>query len=289
MDIVIPGINATIRPMDISDLYDAHELTQRLKWPHTLADWSDIHSLGTSLVMEADDQIIGTACLIPQGNYASVGLIVIADEYQGNGFGKQIMNEIMSQCSDEVSLYLTATEMGKPLYQKLGFDQYAVVEQYQNEIDSSKIELIMPANQASIREYDESDYLRLVELMSKSTGMDRESLANKVTSISDRILMVEEQGKVTGFAALRRFGRGWCIGPVIAESSQNALSLIAHHLVDCHDKFVRLDIVGNPDISTQLVNWGLNKVDTVVQMVKGDTPKLDSSFNQFCLMTQALG
>ena len=289
MDLVIPDINATIRPMDISDLHDAHELTQRLKWPHTLADWSDIHSLGTSLVMEADDQIIGTACLIPQGNHASVGLIVIADEYQGNGFGKQIMNEIMSQCSDEVSLYLTATEMGKPLYKKLGFEEYAVVEQYQNEIDFSKIELIMPADQALIREYDESDYSRLVELMSKSTGMNRESLANKVTSMSDRILMVEDQGNITGFAALRRFGRGWSIGPVIAENSQNALSLISHHLVDCEEKFVRLDIVSHPDISTQLVSWGLNKVDTVAQMVKGETPKPESNIQQFCLMTQALG
>ncbi len=289
MELVTPVLNTTIRPMAEADLSYAHELTQRLKWPHTLEDWADIYSLGTSIVMEADEQIIGTACVLPQGDYASVGLIVIADEYQGNGLGKRIMNEIMSLCSEDVNFYLTATEMGKPLYQKLGFNQYAVIEQYQNNIDCSKVDRIKPADNAMVREYNDGDFGQFSALMCESTGMDRSALANKTVSISERILVIEDQGSVTGIAALRRFGRGWSIGPVIAENSQNALSLISHHLVDCEEKFVRLDIVSHPDIGTQLVNWGLNKVDTVAQMVKGQTPKPASNLQQFCLMTQAMG
>lgn len=289
MDMVISQINAMTRTMVASDLVYAHELTQKLKWPHTLEDWQDIHSLGTSLVMEVDGQVIGTACVVPQGDYASVGLIVIADEYQGNGFGKRMMNEIMATCPSDIHFYLTATEMGKPLYKKLGFSEYAVIEQYQNVIDAANISVLKPGNDVLLRESCAADYPQLTQLMNQSTGMDRHQLANKIFDISDKILVLEQHKTLVGFAALRRFGRGWSIGPVIAENSQNALSLISHHLLNCNDKFVRLDIVVDQEISQQLLAWGLNKVDTVSQMVKGEKPVVITATRQFCLMTQAMG
>ncbi|CAM3654077.1 Acetyltransferase (GNAT) family protein [Vibrio aerogenes CECT 7868] len=279
-----------IRPMDEKDMADAHVMTQALHWPHTLQDWQQIVSVGHALVMEAEGRLIGTACLVPQGKYASVGLIVISDDFQGRGLGRQIMNDIMSCAEPGSYLYLTATEMGKPLYQKIGFEEYAVIEQYQNVVETEKVTLVHPKADAGIRKMDVGEEQTLKQMMNASCGMDRGAIGDLVLNTSNQTLVIEDEGKITGFAVCRDFGRGCCIGPVIAENPQHALALISHQLLACDQQFVRLDIVNQyREIGTQLSAWGLNKVDTVSQMVKGEVPRAEGDLIQFCLVSQAMG
>ncbi|SHO55990.1 GNAT family N-acetyltransferase [Vibrio quintilis] len=278
------------RPMNEKDIAEAHAMTQALHWPHTRQDWQQIVSVGHSLVMESGGQIIGTACLVPQGRYASVGLIVISDDFQGRGLGRQIMNDIISYAEPGTDLYLTATEMGKPLYQKIGFAEYAVIEQYQNVVEKQNLTLLSPQANAVVREMNSGEEPILKQMMDASAGMDRNAIGDLVLKTSARTLVIEDDGQITGFAVCRDFGRGVCIGPVIAHSSANALALISHHLMQCDQQFVRLDIVNQyGDIGEQLVSWGLNKVDTVSQMVKGDVPQAEAGLTQFCLVSQAMG
>ncbi|CAG8999746.1 MAG: hypothetical protein CENE_01725 [Candidatus Celerinatantimonas neptuna] len=282
--------NITIRPMDEQDIATAHAMTQALHWPHTRQDWQQISSLGPSLVMKVDHQIIGTACLVQQGNYASVGLIVIDDAFQGQGLGRRIMNEIMSKAEPDTHFFLTATEMGKPLYQKLGFNEYTKIEQYQNHIDSRLIPALSPKDSTVIRELKSEESGIIQTLMNGSTGMDRTAIAQKLAKQSTRILVTENNGQVTGLAMLRAFGRGYSIGPVIADHQENALALIARHLTQCDQQFVRLDINNQYSrIGESLTQFGLNKVDTVSQMVKGTQPKTQGPLTQYALVTQALG
>lgn len=282
--------NITIRPMDEQDIATALAMTQALHWPHTHQDWQQINSLGPSLVMEVDHQIIGTACLVQQGNYASVGLIVIDDAFQGQGLGRRIMHEIMSRAQPDTHFFLTATEMGKPLYQKLGFNEYAIIEQYQNHVDGHLIPALNPKDNAVIRELKDEESGMIQTFMNESTGIDRTAIAQKLAKQSTRTLVTEHNGQITGLAMLRAFGRGYSIGPVIADHQENAVALIARHLTQCDQQFVRLDINNHYSLMGEsLTRFGLSKVDTVSQMVKGTQPKTQSPLIQYALVTQALG
>ncbi|MEI8634813.1 GNAT family N-acetyltransferase [Vibrio sp. PP-XX7] len=86
--------------------------------------------LSETVALDYEGQLIGTACAAVQGDFASVGLIVVADAYQGNGLGRQLMTRVMEKV-DARYMVLTATQAGEPLYKKLGFEQYATIEQYQ--------------------------------------------------------------------------------------------------------------------------------------------------------------
>ncbi|MCE0494953.1 GNAT family N-acetyltransferase [Vibrio salinus] len=290
MDVTMPIENVVVRPMTSSDLMNALSMTQALHWPHTYQDWDQIVSLGPSLVMEIDGDMIGTACLVPQGDYASVGLIVISDQYQGHGLGRRIMHDIMDCAATDSYFYLTATEMGKPLYKKLGFVEYNVIEQYQNTVSSKDITLVQPIANADIRTYQTKDYDRLHSLINAATGMDRKAILDLMLRVSSHTLVVSDDGEITGFAMYRPFGRGFSIGPVIADCTQNALALISSLLKNADGEFVRLDIINQyPETGKMLTEWGLAKVDTVSQMVKGKVPEVNGHFKQFGLVTQAIG
>jgi len=279
-----------VRLMEEGDIDQAHAMTQVLNWPHTYRDWLQIVSLGYSLVMEVEETVIGTACLIPQGKYASVGLVVVSDKYRSQGLGRRIMNSIMLCSEPNTHLYLTATEMSKTLYQQLGFAEYATIEQYQGVIETKNMIQIHPLKEGIIRVMNKDDTDTIKKLMNVSTGMDRSKIGDMLLKESVETLVIEVNEEIVGVALSRAFGRGFCVGPVIAKNSCNALALISHHLVQYVHTFVRLDISNqHHEITDMLSHWGLKKVDTASQMVKGIVPNPESEFVQFSLAAQALG
>ncbi|WP_166434301.1 GNAT family N-acetyltransferase [Vibrio viridaestus] len=281
--------NFNIRNLLPNDLSAAHAMTLDLKWPHRLEDWQQIVSLGPSLVMEDAGKVIGTACLVPQGKFASVGLVVIANEYQGRGLGRRMMEAVMDIVTPGTNLYLTATVMGKPLYEKLGFVDYRVIEQYQTTVNVEQLRLVTVDN-LELRDLTTTDISVLKRLMNVAMDMNRDDISELMVKESSSIKVLESEGLVKGFACYRPFGRGFAIGPVVAESETNALALISE-LLHCADgQFVRLDIDAySLEIASYLSECGFDKVDTVSQMVKGQLPDISSSYRQYCLFTQAIG
>lgn len=88
---------------------------------------------------------------------------------------------------------------------------------------------------------------------------------------------------------MRTFGRGLCLGPVIAQNSDQAQHLIGRLLARVPGAFVRIDI---PD-DTGLVDWlqsaGLSQVDCTVSMSNGRIPRPEQGVQPFAVITQALG
>jgi hypothetical protein len=126
----------------------------------------------------------------------------------------------------------------------------------------------------------------LVALDRAGFGVSRASLMEWLMSTGElRVLM---RGAVLcGFAVRRAFGHGDAIGPVVAETEDDAIALVGGLL---RPGFQRIDI---PAEATALAAWlarcGLPAVDSVTVMTRGAWPRGDGRMRRFALASQAFG
>lgn len=276
----------TQREMTEADLDNAYALTQALCWPHRLEDWATMLQLSETIVFEHEGQLIGTACSVLQGNFASIGLIIIADKYQGLGLGRQLMNSIMDKAGDR-NLFLSATTAGKPLYEKLGFQEYGRAKQFQGNVIHSPNKLIKPFT--GLRPALANDKNALLELMNQTEGMTRNKVGEAIFDIAQQIMVLDPEDKVTGFACIRPFGRGFAIGPVVAQNQTDAILLIESLLAQYLGKFVRIDTPTQYNLESTLLDWGLEQVDDVSLMAIGQPPISTTAPFSYSFVTQAIG
>lgn len=274
------------RPMTADDVANAHALSQALKWPHRLEDWAMLQRVAQGFVALDNGKLIGSAFACHQGAFSTIGLVIVSDDYQGKGIGRKLM-ELAVECVPPRTAILNATLAGEPLYAKMGFKTFGTVEQRQGIVLPG--EALPPGSVEQCRDLNQADSPRLVALATAGSALERGALLDDLLPGIERGVGIERDGQLQGFALLRRFGRGLCIGPVIAQDSAQARQLIATLLSDVPGAFVRIDIPTTSGLSSWLESMGLAKVDSVTQMSLGPIPQASGGVSQFALITQAIG
>lgn len=274
------------RSMTAADVPAAHALSVQLKWPHRLEDWAMLQRVAQGFVAEDQGRLIGTAFTCPQGSHATIGLVIVDDEYQGQGIGRRLMEQAIEACGSRTAI-LNATLAGAPLYASQGFVDFGHVQQHQGQA-------LVPAPQAlaadeRCRSLTAADHAELIQLANAATGLDRTAVLNDLFNVVEHSIGLERDGHLCAFALLRSFGRGRCIGPVVAETPEQARHLIAVLLAQVPDAFVRIDIPSDSGLAPWLEEAGLKHVDTVAQMARGTPPEATGAVRQFALVTQAIG
>ena len=176
---------------------------------------------------------------------------------------------------------LVATEEGMPLYSRLGFEPWGEVRQHQGIARSASGGL--PQDWAGA-----SDLPTLIAMDHAATGMDRGWLIEALMR-EGRILVGRENDTVTGFAALRRFGRGEVAGPVVARTGDEAQALLAMLFTYCAGRFLRVDILQQMGLGPFLADQGIAPVGSGIVMRRGAATPEASLHHRFALASQALG
>ncbi|WP_407310066.1 GNAT family N-acetyltransferase [Pseudomonas sp. nanlin1] len=281
-----PALSIQLRPMSSADLPAAHALSLALKWPHRLEDWAMMQRLSDGWVLEDNGRVIGTAFTCPQGDYASIGLVIVDAAYQGQGLGRRLMNQVLEASAPRVPV-LNATIAGAPLYISQGFVECGRLVQHQGPAHPTELPAL-PAGQ-TLRAVHATDRPRLLELANAGSGVGRESVLDEVLAIQEAAVGLEVDGQLQGFAVLRPFGRGRGLGPVVAQDAAQARQLINHLLAKVLGEFVRIDVPVSTGLGPWLASAGLQQVDEVAQMARGEPPKASGGVRQFALVTQAIG
>jgi hypothetical protein len=128
----------------------------------------------------------------------------------------------------------------------------------------------------------------IAELDRRSSGMDRGALISAMLETA-RGVMFDSNNSPVGFALLRRFGRGFAIGPTVAPDPVAAKALISHWLGSKTGKFCRIDVPESSGLSAWLEELGLPRVGTVTTMVRGKALAGAPDAKLFSLVNQALG
>ncbi|HWI53934.1 MAG TPA: GNAT family N-acetyltransferase [Symbiobacteriaceae bacterium] len=114
-----------IRPLTPADLTAAIEVVARNGWhgvPEQFAFQMD-HPPCHQFVAEADGEIVGTGVATHRGTVGWLGQITVAAGYRNRGLGTAMTGHLMAELSGLGcrTLLLFATEMGRPIYERLGF------------------------------------------------------------------------------------------------------------------------------------------------------------------------
>lgn len=274
-----------LRNMTEADLPQVAALTQQLQWPHRLSDLQQMLQLGEGTVIVDGTRVLGSAMGWRWGDrIASLGVVIVAEALRGQGYGRQLMLNMLARFSD-CQVRLHATEMGRGLYEKLGFVATGQVMQHQTrQLD----EIAAPRLPAGwqIRAAEIDDVEALTALDKQASGMVRTRLLTRLrTDASLRVLLDEQQQK-RGFAVTRRFGHGHTVGPLVAIDEASAKLLISDALCRLTGEFVRLDTPVSR-FSQWLTECGLTKVDSPIAMIHG-TPWEPQGAQTFGLMSQAM-
>lgn len=275
-----------LREMRQADVAAGYALSSEQRWPHRPEDWEFLLQNGQGIVADVDGRVVGTIMSWNFGeNVSTLGMVIVSEKWRGRGLGRKLMNAMLELLGDR-SVLLNATEDGLHLYESLGFVATATVYQHQSASFSVPMPELIPSER--VRPMGARDWDGLGELFSAASSMDRAGLLRSLHTISKGVVLTREHEPV-GFALMRRFGRGWSIGPVIAPDTNGAKVLISHWLSRKMGKFCRLDVTENSKLTGWLAELGMPCVGRVTTMVRGEPPMVSERAQVFALVSQALG
>ena len=277
----------SIVPMEAAHLAEAHALSIAVKWPHRLEDWAFMLSLGRGAVALDGDRVIGTIMWWPCGaGRATLGMIIVAPERQGQGLGRRLMEGALAEIGPR-SILLNATKEGMPLYGKMGFEEIDLVQQHQGVPTLPSAGTVIADVPMWLAQ--PSDLDDIVELDTREVGSSREAMLAALMQVG-RGLLVQRDGQLLGYATCREFGRGHVIGPVVAADEVIARALIRTWIERLGSSFVRTDVRASCGLHDWLITRGLERVDEVFTMARVVSQDQRTQSPQlFALASQALG
>lgn len=261
----------------------AVELSRAESWPHRREDWQLVQQLSGGVVaMDADRRVTGTTLITPYGDdCATINMVIVGKSMRGLGVGRKLMERAIALAGDR-PLRLVATKEGLPLYEKLGFATTGLIRQHQGEVRPLERPDGVEAMQAG-------DLQALKALDREAYGADRSALIDALVK-HGQIAVIRKGGTIEAWAAIRPFGRGEVIGPVIAPDAKTACALIAFHAASRSGAFLRVDTGSETGIAPWLTEIGLAHVGGGIAMRRPAKEDAEQARRKvYALANQALG
>ena len=185
-------------------------------------------------------------------------MVLVDPEFRRMGIATRLMERAIESLSGCSSVKLDATPDGKKVYDNLGFiDELDLIRM----IAPSGIQ-VMRNSSKDVKPLSTGDLPVLTELDTAAFGVERrELLSHLLGRKPDCAFKVERGGKIRGFC-LARGGENYDqLGPIVSETAEDALNLLATALKACYGRPVVVDV---PCARTEWLE-GLMKIGFVEQ------------------------
>ncbi|NYZ12275.1 GNAT family N-acetyltransferase [Azospirillum sp. RWY-5-1] len=280
----VEGMTVELQTFEPEHREGAQRLSRHEQWPHRPEDWTMALSLSHGLVAVDDrSRVVGTVLMTPYSDEAAtINMVIVDPAWRGKGLGRRLMDGAMA-LAGERPLRLVATRDGLPLYERLGFRETGRVLQHQGVCRPLPAPLPTDVTPAAAE-----DRTAIAGLDRLAVGADRGELIDRFAEVG-RFLVLRTDGAVTGFAALRDFGRGRVIGPVVAPDLDAAKRLMAPFMTECAGTFLRVDTTAATGLAPWLAECGLDHVGGGVAMQRPVVTPLATPVSTFALASQAFG
>jgi GNAT superfamily N-acetyltransferase len=272
MATVPPRDQVAIRPFKQSDLPVAMKLKEHAGWNQTEEDWRRLLDLGPEgcFVACLNGKLIGTITTIIYGRSLGwIGMMLVHPQYRRQGIGRGLMQTAIDYLhgSGVLSIKLYATPAGRPLYESLRFRVEGRIERWEG---------MAPGDEKNEKpKFDQDIRKGMVDLDTKSFGVDREDLLNRLINDCpvNPVLAYSPDGSTKGFILARPGSRAYFIGPIVAGDKGVALSLLDEMLFQLAGEKVYLDFNTGFGVDHEaLIDRGLVKQRDLTQMAFG--PKI---------------
>ncbi len=254
-------------------LYGLQALSASVGWPQRKRDWATNLALGNGVVaIDQIDRIHGSAMYFAFGDEKfSIGMTIAHPKLENSGLEGRLIRHIVKKTGGKPT-FLNACNNSINSYQSIGASKASYVFQYQGYI------IDLPDFKVTCRLADKNDLKGICNCDAEAYAADRRHLLRYLAGISE-VRVVDRGGKIVGFSMRRQFGRGYLIGPVIAFTDDDAISLTGSLMKGLSGHFIRSDTRATFGRYTDfLIATGLSAVSNVTTMGLGSwsefNPKL---------------
>lgn len=226
---------------------------------------------GFSLLLGSDP--IGFGNLMVFGTVCWIGNIVVSEKHRKKGFGTKITEFLVQEGRKlgATTLNLVATELGQPIYEKLGFRTECMYKFFKRKSELPELEIT-----GQIRKAHQSDFPGIFELDHHTTGENRDAMINFFREST--CVMKEADGKLQGYY-IEELGDGF----IAAEDPEAGIELLKKKVVSSDRQIV---LPGSNDFAKDfLLDCGFKKTMELPRMTLGKK----SNWKPECIFSRGTG
>ncbi|MFD3972866.1 GNAT family N-acetyltransferase [Streptomyces cyaneofuscatus] len=288
----LPLIDLPVRRLTRGDLVSCADLSEDRGWPRDEHRWGLLLSAGTGYgIAEPDGKGLVAACVVTSygPRLAAVGMLLVAGRHARRGIARRLMRHVMEE-TGSTPLALYATPEGQRLYEELGFAQVGRTERVLGRFRAEDRPSAVARDSAvTIRPAAADDLQAMVRLDLPVFGIDRTHIIARLPAFSDRLQVAEENGELTGYAALWPSGDAHVVGPLVARDTATAKALVTA-LAATTDRPLRADVdARHEELLGWLVERGLEPSSRTAVMTYGIEDLPGDATRRFAPLTIATG
>ncbi|SEQ61623.1 Acetyltransferase (GNAT) domain-containing protein [Lentzea xinjiangensis] len=238
-----------LRRLGLDDIPACSDLAESRSWAREEKKWEFLLAHGEGWGLFDEQGLVGTTISTRYPELASISMVLVADRAARRGHARRLVSHVL----DSGVSTLFATDMGRPLYEQLGFHAVGFTDIHTGTFTGP------PAGASRLATAADLD--DVVALDTKVTGITRPYLWESLLAMGG--IRISGRG-VAGTWQVRE--QRMLIGPVIADTEADACALIA----DCAAGVpsVRVD-VHDPGVIAFVRAHGLESWGEATWMVRG--------------------
>ncbi|HLQ48021.1 MAG TPA: GNAT family N-acetyltransferase [Candidatus Dormibacteraeota bacterium] len=203
--------DALIRAMTAADVGRAAEMIRRGEWGDrsVFLGWAVEFARSHLFVAEDAGRIVGTGIATANGSVGWVGTIFVAPDRRREGFGDALTRTVIDDLESRGcrTLVLTATDAGRPLYERLGSE----AQMPQGFFTAAGL---APSNaDDDVLPFDPSMLSDIIALDRLATGEDRSAVLERLASAESSRVLLSTDGALRGFLIRAQWGGVALIAP----------------------------------------------------------------------------
>ncbi len=249
-----------IRLLRNADLPQLLELSRHADWNQTQADWERMLQHAACWGMDVDGEIVSsTTGIVYPHNLAWIGMVLTHPEHRGRGHATALMKHAVDELRGRVDwLKLDATDLGRPIYEKLGFELESHLQRWQR-----------PAGPvAKLSSYLVHDYAVDPSFDRAYFGAYRIPLLNALRRDGDSRFVVGY-----GYAMTRRGAQATYFGPCVVRTLEAARALLENAIESHQNEPMFWDLfAANKDAVKLAREYGFQPVRHLTRMALRCSP-----------------
>ena len=283
-------------PLTDAELDAAVRLSDEAGWNQSRADWQLMLMEGCALAArDAKSAVIGTALAMPVGPALTwISMVLVDRRHRNRGLGTQLLLGALDQARrDGAAVGLDATELGRPLYLRLGFRDGFTITRYLRPATNSPLPFPpplageagakrrvgarrsgppLPPRQAAVslpapagRDFLAGD-IAVLAAIEAAMGAHRPAVLGHLLGRWPAAAWQSEQGFV-----LARDGRtAFQVGPLWADRPATAAALLDYAVAACPGPVIVDAPDGQGEFAGRLAELGFVRQRAYMRMVYGD-------------------
>ena len=221
-----------------------------------------------------DTLIAGGAIISYNKAFGFMGLFIVKPEYRSNGLGEKLWylrrNLLIDRLQDKAPIGMDGVVAMQPFYKKGGFEIAYTEERYEKKGVVLEID-------PKISTIQDNDFYQILDYDEKCFGFLRQEFLKPWINLpQNKTFKYQSEGRVLGYAVVRKATKGYKIGPLFADNPVVAEALYKACLNSAIDESIYIDV---PMINDEAVNiikkYDATYVFECARMYYGQPPKLD--------------